>query len=647
MKALILLITLSFFVLSSCYVDFQGHSVNDLREWPQLLAKGMVWSKVDMNYIPNSLCKQLPSTYPANIREDPRGCFLLTHDLPYVKNPSYNTTQNLLDMISSPNLAKHFRRKDHKFHLALCFKHGGNCKDEGWMSLVDEFYNHAQSLSTKIKDLEVEYILDGSGTPNKDCLYNKWRPWLSTYIPGQDPVDAYESNNNATAYDRYQILNPSVDKDDPQKNIQQLIKSNYGKFINSNHPFLTWEPSNQSDILKVIQSYNNGPQNKNGLYFAINIDPHQFDIYSRSNRSWNVPSTIPQHKPFITSVGLHNGETHFLNLYRPCETCRQIHYSVYTTTKVLGDLKVIKHLELKFPHHSHLIGTIRDIRIITRTRDECKLLLASNNYELVFLNYNYMSHDLVLVSKFENNKSVLDANVFLYQYKIYVSTLEVAPNCSLLLRVSIFHPYKVIQELCLMTQDRDLIRGASMDVITHDDRVSAVVFASDASLNVWSCVVEKFFSKVICSQSPVDVGSHPSVSLSVQNDTIKFLQVHTNSFCYNSDFKNRQSMIAVCEYKPKSIKNVLAYNYGDLDALVNHISHNKSTITSCDEHIFHGTYDMGSNPVVHLYRDGNGELGVVSVHEGVTDGVEVDGECGAPLVYSAGTSVIDSWRLAK
>lgn len=48
-----------------------------------------------------------------------------------------------------------------------------------------------------------EFILDGEGTPSgRDCLIDRWRPLVATWILGNDPDDALTSNNSSLGYDR-------------------------------------------------------------------------------------------------------------------------------------------------------------------------------------------------------------------------------------------------------------------------------------------------------------------------------------------------------------------------------------------------------------------------------------------------------------
>lgn len=72
-------------------------SYDDLREWPQLLAKGARMIKIDPNYQNATFCSQQVNANHSN----PNGCFILNHDdpAPGVVRQTYNTTDNVLALI--------------------------------------------------------------------------------------------------------------------------------------------------------------------------------------------------------------------------------------------------------------------------------------------------------------------------------------------------------------------------------------------------------------------------------------------------------------------------------------------------------------------------------------------------------------------
>jgi hypothetical protein len=180
-------------------VTYQIHSRNDLREWHQLLTKGMTSLKIDPQYVSASGCQhQLYANH-----SDPRGCLLLSHNtvMPLL-NPAYNTTDQVIGFITNPANRAWFASSE-RFYIALCFKgHGsaGSACDNSsganaWLSLVDDFFATANAAVASA-GLNVEFVLDGDGTPmGGPCLEQRWRPWNATYITGSDAPGAFTSND--------------------------------------------------------------------------------------------------------------------------------------------------------------------------------------------------------------------------------------------------------------------------------------------------------------------------------------------------------------------------------------------------------------------------------------------------------------------
>jgi hypothetical protein len=130
-------------------------------------------------------------------------------------------------------------------------------------------------------------VLDGNGNPGAaSCLAQRWRPWGSVYITGDDPAAAYTSNDPSQGWDRLVMLNEPADE------WGYAVGTRYGKFVNSTYPLLLWEPSDQPEIANYSQQYvDAGVNHPAGMRFAINIDPVQFQAYAApvSGRAWNLP----------------------------------------------------------------------------------------------------------------------------------------------------------------------------------------------------------------------------------------------------------------------------------------------------------------------------------------------------------------------
>jgi hypothetical protein len=99
--------------------------------------------------------------------------------------------------------------------------------------------------------LNVEFILDGDGKPI-DCLVGRWTPWLSVYIDGECPAEAFYSNEDTADYYRFQVLNDPADLELWTSMAAEEV--NYGKFSDSIYPYQLWEPDAQQVTLLHIRT---------------------------------------------------------------------------------------------------------------------------------------------------------------------------------------------------------------------------------------------------------------------------------------------------------------------------------------------------------------------------------------------------------
>lgn len=101
--------------------------------------------------------------------QDKRGCLLLNHDSPTldVSDAPYNSSQQLLDFLSQYFVETNGSSPE--LFIGLCFKNApapcsGTEAAQNWLSLVDDFFDKAQSLISSGK-IKAEFILDGDATP--------------------------------------------------------------------------------------------------------------------------------------------------------------------------------------------------------------------------------------------------------------------------------------------------------------------------------------------------------------------------------------------------------------------------------------------------------------------------------------------------
>lgn len=288
-------------------VSYQAHSYNDLREWPQLFAKGTLFLKIDPQYAPSIICETVAGSrvagYPGHV--SPAGCLLLNHDDVSILRQGYNTTDDVVAFVSDPAHAAFFRdpAPGARKHISLCFKGcgGPSCPCDGdssgltrdWLSLVDDLF---QKLNAAVASngLNLEILLDGSGNVGPSCLADRWRPWNSMYISGGDPDEAFFDNtrNASVGWDRLAVLN------EPEDQWAYAVDHAFGKFVHGSYPYVLWEPSDQASILKYADAYiSTGQAHGAGMRFAINIDPAQWETYagSRTGRAWDavlVPANV-------------------------------------------------------------------------------------------------------------------------------------------------------------------------------------------------------------------------------------------------------------------------------------------------------------------------------------------------------------------
>ena len=180
-------------------VSYQIHSYNDLREWPQILRKGATWFKIDPHFMDSAFCAQ-----QQRVNDSSHGCFVLSHDMPTSLRTTYNTTDDVIALLSSSELAPFFANNTRHITIALCFKWDypvSVCSDsfrvaQDFLALADGFF---QSIATKLLPLglPVEFVVDGEGTPSHgSCLEQRFEPWVSTWIYGSDPYKAAVDNSS-------------------------------------------------------------------------------------------------------------------------------------------------------------------------------------------------------------------------------------------------------------------------------------------------------------------------------------------------------------------------------------------------------------------------------------------------------------------
>jgi hypothetical protein len=142
-------------------VDFQIHSYDDMRLWPQVFRKGARFIKLDPQYQGSTFC----STQKRANRSDHRGCLIFNHDTASIlkKRLDYNTTEDLVAVLDSPHptLLPYLKQKNSTLFFALCFKNMAiPCSSKSWIALVDNLFARLNAAVQK-NALNVEFVLDG------------------------------------------------------------------------------------------------------------------------------------------------------------------------------------------------------------------------------------------------------------------------------------------------------------------------------------------------------------------------------------------------------------------------------------------------------------------------------------------------------
>jgi hypothetical protein len=618
-------------------IGIQPHSVNDFRSWPQLLKHEPQYFKIDPNYQPNSFCRQLNSQYyPKSITSDDRGCFLFVHDSPKIINNHYNVTIDFWKLIVE-NL-EYFNRQDRKIYIAVCFKNGGDC-DSGWSSLVDEFFEDADMYISKYK-LNVEFILDGNGVPSKPCLYKKWLPWNATWI--ERPVNAMWSNDPDKAFNRYAVMNEPYNPSNIRMHVLKLI--HYAKFLqNTMYPFLLWEPDDQSHIQKAITDYLSGMLNPKGLRFAINMDPVQFDIYSKNN--WNFPLISDAVNPFIT----------VLKDFTMIVVYGDGMYSGYTSSEVMGQFQTIfvgKKLSQQY--------SLKKIQSVTSIGQY--VMITDSNSTLAIFKYDSNTSELVGVfsTKMEDTSYSASLIYTTGEDTLVFLTYGVSNQhgCALFSQLNVYKNGKIntLDRWCILDSASMITNVTLAATVTSDNALKGVSFYSSNSL-VYGCTFSANWDEstlsvtnfhTTCSSKAIGVGRSPSASILSLKGKTYIAQVHTDSYCGNSESHNKNATVSVCDATPVSTRNIMTYTVGEWSDLTNHLSNSNNTfITNCHRQLVHGMYDMGQHPSITLYNH-NDQIAAIEVHDGLVEHEFSDHSgCGTAIAYKHSTIVLDSWIVSN
>lgn len=218
---------------------------------------------------------------------------------------NYNSSANIEAFLASPQNRHLLTNKSKRVFIAFCYKYdmgGPVCKNKNWVAFTSDFVSNLQKIVAQ-HQLNLEFVMDGAGTAlhksEGSCLKDMFQPFVSTWNPLVDPIEALDSDSGA--YKRYQVMNLPVTPVNTSH--LQLFEwasvLNYGKFQASSYDFQVWEPSDVHYIDLIAKIYvKKALLHEPTLRFAINIDPVQFQLYASAQTQTATATVVhPTDKP--------------------------------------------------------------------------------------------------------------------------------------------------------------------------------------------------------------------------------------------------------------------------------------------------------------------------------------------------------------
>jgi hypothetical protein len=543
-------------------INYQIHSWNDLREWPSALAKGVRYLKLDPHYMTSDFCAQSVMGI-----HDARGCFPLNHDTPVPTEP-YFTLSDVLDFVSQPSL-------DRSIHLtlAVCVKFGvdvcGSSSDaSNMLALMDEFFHTAQALITSGK-INVEFVLDGSVTVGHSCFAQRWRPWNSTYIPGQDPVDAAFSNDAEKGYDRLLVLNPEVGPSlDPSFTLQLLHDVGFGKFPKSQYDVQLWEPSPELHVRKVADYWRETvwdmPVHKK-LRFATNTDPMQCLRYAGA-------STVEHEFPFQQFMGSAVDHSDHTILFLAPTGELMVQHAENGTLVAAGLVPFSSSVVNVDWKKGSLLVANETASVVYSARFE----LAVVRLTLEQVIHAPSGNAQIAAATFTNSGSVVFA---------YTLTTDANSVCVSSPAVCFKHS-QPIAHVALRTNSKD----------------ASVVAFSDVKRNVF--VWDTSSSATVATE--IGIGTFMSLDhvCDATTSNCVFGLVVGDGYCWNNEVFNKRPTPMLCDSEPYSMDNVMTYTIASEAVFVG----SQMSMHVCHPDVMHGSIGMGASPLLNLFYGSAGQL---------------------------------------
>ncbi|KAJ5075628.1 hypothetical protein M0811_07198 [Anaeramoeba ignava] len=660
-------------------ISYEIHSSNDLRQWNSIFNKIQNrkneehWIKIDLFYIP----KNNYNNFPQCNQTEENGCLLLTHNFP-IKGVDYNTTEHLLNYISDKNNQEKFRNSQEKIVIVLS----------------NDLINS--------QNLNLEFILDGASTPGgalfdfsgertRKCLAEKWSLWNSTFISIQDPIEIAFSDENY--FSRFQILNEFITPFHSTFFIDYFKKFDWGKFQQTNYPFLFWEPSDQEIIQSVEKSYLSGKKHNPGIRISINIDPIQFEVFSANYTgiAWNrfvSPDSIDPHIIPINYNFTKNDvpqEISFMVLSKNANQTLQFN-SFSSPNFFNNEINLISTGEIQ--NYTQKMDHVSWISL----KRPSSSFFSLNQQETVFSKYfsKDSSQILVLISSFDGKNQPFHFNTDDFSFfQINQSNLNFIGST----KISVVHALDshILQfyipeddESTLLFQLSDLYFhwDSKMHLIINNTKHTPKVALIDLPLNIqhisvsaiydlsnhslihffltFSTIDSHLFAVVgtistktasITNSSsliPRFIGFAKSsqISLLYLNQSLYCLMLNSQGVCYQNEKKMKNGKIKICDQKGELGTNALNYAIAPFQNWQIFLKQSDQILNVCSEQILVGTYDIGKNSHGFFTSSKKDDLIVLEVHEGISkDEICQNCEgCGEP--YFLKGIILDSWKFS-
>eukprot|EP01116_Phalansterium_solitarium_P003445 TRINITY_DN14272_c0_g1_i1.p1 TRINITY_DN14272_c0_g1~~TRINITY_DN14272_c0_g1_i1.p1 ORF type:complete len:879 (+),score=273.81 TRINITY_DN14272_c0_g1_i1:226-2637(+) len=633
------------------------HSVNDLRQWVQLLLKGADFLKIDGHYEPDWFCLAQPRAH-----FDIRGCLLLSHDPP-AHNETYFTADDVVSFISSPSVRPLLTGKTRvllylvpKIDLDIFPPIVVPDVNSLWSDWVANLTEAIETLA-----LNVGIVDDGLGDSR----------WPTTYGVSKHDVSNHSScvYSDAGSCANMLVLNNEANPiplESPVAWIELMCPINFGKFKNSTYPWVSWEPTDQKTVVEVVDRYLEcGQEHQPGFRIAINIDPVQLNVFagSRSGLAWNQPLLPSASGPQLVHIGgsaaaavslLSVVSTAAGWLYQTISSAAEFGPPSVSSGRPLANFDASRTLvDLAFEPSASLLVALDSAGAAEVYRlDQAaslvwlsSLSLGAQSLSVDLLPANESSSGSVLVQSFIDPVRHANCSVLIQTWALSTAGTEATPLAA---------------PVCVTSTSGLAAASASVGLVSTELNATGAVASGllvfgDASLLLHAAAVRILAGGQVevcvddgCQAQPpvaavVDVGARPSVSVVADaSGALSVFEAHGAGYCFNSDWHNKRAIPLMCDTQPLSCQYALVYNYGSLLSWQAHIFQRQGIISPCSNGILHGVYNQGDEPSAVAFAFEQ-HVTVAALHTGFAKDTVDEAGCGFPLPFEG--VVLDGFPL--